>query len=371
MNHTNAALYPSRPAEIELIRDMARGALTPKQKKQLKKQVETRPPDSRDAFISKPAADWLQGDADDAQPDKLFGDFWYRGELCILFADTNVGKSILAVQIGNALSSGQPISVLGSTLPAEPVLYFDFELSAAQFESRYSSYKSRYAFNRNFHRVVLNPDAQGQHRFKNYADYMNNALENIIITSAARTVILDNITCLRTGMHAAESAISLMRNLQTIKNKYNLSILVLAHTPKRNPAKPITRNDLQGSKMLINFADSAFALGESKTNTGLRYLKQIKQRSGKEYYGAANVCLCRINKPLNFLQFEIEGFDHETAHLQHYTEDQRLFTERKITQLHKQGLSMRDIGEQIGVSAATVCRVVKRLEREGTTGANC
>ncbi|PJJ79355.1 AAA family ATPase [Mucilaginibacter auburnensis] len=364
MNHTNTALYSSRPAEIELIRDMARRALTPKQKKQLQKQITEPAPESRDAFILKRAADWLQNNTDDAQPDKLFGDFWYRGELCILFADTNVGKSILAVQIGNALSSGEPIPVLGSPLPAEPVLYFDFELSAAQFESRYSSYKSRYTFNPNFYRVVLNPNAQGQHRFKNYADYMNNALENIIITSGARTVILDNITCLRTGMHAAESAISLMRNLQAIKNKYNLSVLVLAHTPKRNPAKPITRNDLQGSKMLINFADSAFAIGESKTNTGLRYLKQVKQRSGKEYYGAANVCLCRIDKNGNFLQFEVEGFDHETAHLQHYTEDQRLFTERRIMQLHNQGISMRAIGEQIGVSVATVCRLVKRLERE-------
>ena len=363
MNHNNAALYPSRPAEIELIRDMARGALTAKQKKQLNRQIHNPPPDNADAFILKPAAEWLSSEADTTQPDKLFGDFWYRGELCILFADTNVGKSILAVQIGNALSSGEPIPVLGATLPAEPVLYFDFELSTAQFESRYSTYKSRYAFNHNFYRVVLNPDAQGMHRFKNYAEYMNNALENIIITTKARTLILDNITCLRGSTHAAEGAISLMRNLQAIKNKYNLSVLVLAHTPKRNPAKPITRNDLQGSKMLINFADSAFALGESKTNTGLRYIKQIKQRSGREHYGAANVCLCRITKPGNFLQFEVDGFDHETEHLLHYTEGQRRYTEEKVARLHKQGLSFRTIADQTAVSLATVFRMVKRLEK--------
>ncbi|MGY3212058.1 AAA family ATPase [Mucilaginibacter sp. HD30] len=363
MDHHYAALYPSRPAEIELIRDMARGALTPKQKKKLNDECYT-PLNTKDAFIIKPAAAWVSAGADAHAPDKLFGDFWYRGELCILFADTNVGKSILAVQIGNALSSGEPIPVLGATLPAEPVLYFDFELSTAQFEGRYSSrMQSRYPFNKNFYRVVLNPDAQGIERFKNYADYMNNALENIIITTKARTLILDNITCLRSGTHAAESAISLMRNLQAIKNKYNLSILVLAHTPKRNPAKPITRNDLQGSKMLINFADSAFALGESKTANGQRYIKQIKQRSGNEYYGAANVCLCRITKPGNFLQFEVEGFDHETAHLLHYSEDQRRYTEEKVERLHKQGVSFRNIAEQTAVSLATVFRMVKRLEK--------
>jgi len=365
MDHRYAALYPSRPAEIELIRDMARGALTAKQKKQLNAEV-TPKPDSKEAFIMRPAADWLTNRVVSVTPDKLFGDFWYRGELCILFADTNVGKSILAVQIGNALSSGEPVPILGAQLPAEPVLYFDFELSAEQFEQRYSSrLNGPYRFNRNFYRLVLNPDATGAERFKNYADYMNNALENTIIATKARLLILDNITCLRSGTHAAESAISLMRNLQALKQRYGLSVLVLAHTPKRNPDKPISRNDLQGSKMLINFADSAFAIGESQTAPGTRYLKQIKQRSGTEYYGAANVCLCSINKRGSFLEFDFNGFDPESAHLMNYKERQRRNLEEKIDQLHRQGLSLRAIVAQTGVPYTSVFRLVKRLEKDG------
>jgi RecA-family ATPase len=364
MDHRYAALYPSRPAEIELIRDMARGALTAKQKKQLNAEV-TPKPDSKDVFIIRPAADWLACDKTSFSPDKLFGDFWYRGELCILFADTNVGKSILAVQMGNALSSGEPVEVLGAQLPPEPVLYFDFELSAAQFEGRYSSHSNgRYAFKSNFYRVVLNPDAAGAERFKNYAEYINNALENIIITTKARTLILDNITCLRSGTQAAESAITLMRNLQAIKNEYKLSILVLAHTPKRNPAKPVTRNDLQGSKMLLNFADSAFAIGESQTTTGLRYLKQIKQRSGTQYYGAENVCLCKIVKQGSFLKFEFTGFDNEAAHLMPYTQQQRRDVEERILSLHKQGQSVRAISAQTNVYYTSVHRLIKKFQKE-------
>jgi len=366
MDHRYAPLYPSRPAEIELIRDMARGALTDKQKKKLQEEVNlNRKPDSKEAFIIRAAADWLTPAATISSPEKLFGDFWYRGELCILFADTNVGKSILAVQIGNALASGEPVEVLGAQLPPEPILYFDFELSAAQFESRYSSYANgRYAFHRNFYRVVLNPDAVGAERFKNYAEYMNNALENIIITTKARTLILDNITCLRSGTQAAESAITLMRNLQAIKNKYQLSILVLAHTPKRNVAKPITRNDLQGSKMLLNFADSAFAIGESQTTAGLRYLKQIKQRSGTEYYGAGNVCLCKIVKQGSFLKFDFQGFDNEAAHLMHYTQQQRRAVEERILLLHKQGQSVRTIAAQTNVYYTSVHRLIRKFQKE-------
>jgi len=370
MDHRYAPLYPSRPAEIELIRDMARGVLTAKQKKKLMEEIPPKP-DRKDAFIIRTAADWLTPGANSSSPDQLFGDFWYRGEVSILFADTNVGKSILAVQIGNALASGQPIERLGAQLPAEQVLYFDFELSAAQFEARYTSNTNgAYAFHKNFYRVVLNPDSTGEGRFKNYGEYMNNALENIIITTKARILILDNITCLRNTTQAAESAIALMRNLQALKNRYQLSILVLAHTPKRNAARPITRNDLQGSKMLLNFADSAFAIGESQTTPGLRYLKQIKQRSGIEHYGKENICLGRIVKQGSFLKFDFEGFDPEAAHLMHYTQQHRRDMEERILQLHKQGHSVRAISAQTKVYYTSVHRLIKKFEKEEGVASN-
>jgi hypothetical protein len=61
---------------------------------------------------------------------------------------------------------------------------------------------------------------------------------------------------------------------QTLKNKHNLSILILAHTPKRNFTNPLSNNDLQGSKMLANFIDSSIAIGKSYLNEDLRYIKQ-------------------------------------------------------------------------------------------------
>ena len=356
-NHTS-----HRPEAIELIRSMSHKPLTAKQNNRLNELLRS-PADSKDAFIMKPAADWLQttGDRHDATT-TLFGDFWYQGELCIMFADTNVGKSILAVQIGDNLSKGEAIPGFGIAGKPETVLYFDFELSAAQFRKRYSSdLFGDHHFGPGFARLVFNPDADS-HKFATYVDYLNNAIENVIISSCARILIIDNITCLRSGTEAAASAVSLMRKLQAIKQLYGLSILVLAHTPKRNPAKPISRNDLQGSKMLINFADSAFAIGESQTHTDLRYLKQIKQRSDRQMYGQDNVCLCRIAKPHSFLHFEFTGHGPETTHLLHYTEQQRKATEDQIIQLHNRGLTLRAISAETGISYATVFRLVKRLE---------
>ena len=55
-------------------------------------------------------------------PKSLYKTFWYEGETCCLFADTNLGKSILAVQIASEIAVN------------EIVLYFDFELSDKQFQ---------------------------------------------------------------------------------------------------------------------------------------------------------------------------------------------------------------------------------------------
>jgi RecA-family ATPase len=353
--------YQERPLVIELIRSQARGTITAKQTKTLNNLLRS-DKDSKDAFLIKPASDYLQGTNSSSNGEMLFGDFWYEGELCILFADTNVGKSILAVQIADALSRGVPLPRFNMKQEPATVLYFDLELNDQQFKKRYTSdLHGQHEFSDNFYRVTLNPDAQGAHKFDSYHAYISNALENTIITSKAKVVIIDNITCLRTGTQAAATAVSLMQNLQTIKNRYGLSVLVLAHTPKRNPANPVTRNDLQGSKMLINFADSAFAIGESHLQADQRYLKQIKQRSGQQVYGASNVYLCQVQKPYNNLHFDFIGPAVEADHLLHHTEQQRKSTEDRIIQLHQQGCTIRQIAAETGRPYTTVFRLVKKL----------
>ena len=60
-------------------------------------------------FTILPAQEWLKRANSRPIPKMLFGEFWFESELCILFADTNLGKSILAVQIGDSISRGIPI----------------------------------------------------------------------------------------------------------------------------------------------------------------------------------------------------------------------------------------------------------------------
>ena len=64
-----------------------------------------------------------------------------RGRHVYSFADTNVGKSILAVQIANAVAAGNEpfIPFIECEAGRQPVIYADLELSKRQFLNRYSS----------------------------------------------------------------------------------------------------------------------------------------------------------------------------------------------------------------------------------------
>lgn len=316
--------------------------------------------ESKGLFTVKTASRWIEQAKTRPIPQMLFGEFWFEGELCILFADTNLGKSILAVQIGNSISKGEQIRGFKLETPKQPILYFDFELSDKQFENRYSiKFEQHYNFDNNFIRVEINPDATIPEA-QTFEDYLNHSLERVITETGAKVLIIDNLTYLKNETEKAKDALPLMKHLKALEKKYGLSILVLAHTPKRDLSKPITRNDLQGSKMLINFCDSSFSIGESHSDKNLRYLKQIKQRNTEQIYDAENVCVCQIDKPLNFLLFEFVNFGKEWEHLKQHTEKDKENLNEKVSDLKQQGLSLREIGAELGISHQKAKRILDK-----------
>jgi RecA-family ATPase len=324
--------------------------------------VENKKTDNK-LFVYKNANDWINDAKNKQIPKMIFSEFWFENELCIMFSDTNVGKSILAVQIANIISKG--LNSKGFKYESKPqkVLYFDFELSDKQFENRYSeNYEEHYSFDNNFIRVEMNPDAVVTN-IKNYEDYLADAFEKVIISTGSKVVIVDNITFLRAETENAKNALPLMKLLKNLKSKHNLSLLILAHTPKRDLTKPITKNDLAGSKMLINFCDSSFTIGSSAIDSNMRYLKQIKQRNCEEVYGADNVMVCQIIKEKSFLNFEFIENTEEYIHLSESNSKNdkanKEETISKVKELNKEGYTQREISEILGIALGTVNKYLK------------
>ena len=283
-------------------------------------------------------------------PRALWDCFWYEGELSCLFADSNVGKSILAVQIADRIAR------------TDDVLYLDFELSEKQFQLRYTGeYGEHYTFSEKLYRVSLDCNALLETDFE---EAIIGGIEQMARQTGCRIFIVDNLTYLCCAMEKGDAAGRLMIQLNNLKKKYELSILVLAHTPKRSLDCPITSNDLAGSKRLYNFFDSVFAIGKSAQDNGLRYVKQLKVRYGTFSHDADNVIIYEIEKVDAFLQFVFRGYSTEKEHLKKPGDNESSQRDCQILQLSRSGKSVREIATQMNCGKSTVNRIIQRSKEE-------
>jgi len=300
-------------------------------------------------------------------PKMLFSECWFQHELCFLFADTGLGKSILAVQIADSITTGKAIPGFSMEADPQPVLYLDFELSDKQFQNRYSEeYTENYRFSERFHRLHVDRDkieASGD-----FEDDLKADLETAIKETGSTVIIIDNITWVKTETEKARDALPLMKYLKGLQRTYHLSFLILAHTPKIAEYSPITRNDMAGSKHLMNFVDSAFALGRSHKDGQLRYLKQAKVRACETVFTSQHVAIMRIEKDRNFTGFRVVDYSTEYEHLKPLKEVEREILTQKIIELKREqpGLSNHEIARKTGTNHTKVGRVLRSLEPERT-----
>jgi len=285
-----------------------------------------------------------------AQPDPkpFWLSMWYEGEVCCLFSDSNLGKSILAVQIASMIAQKQK------------VLYFDFELSNKQFQLRYTdeSTGELHRFPPYLYRVVIDSST---YDVENFEARIIADIETAATQMDAKVLIIDNLTYLCNSSEKGDMAGVLMMQLMRLKHTYSLSLLVLAHTPKRSLSNPITQNDLAGSKKLYNFFDSVFAIGKSASDGNLRYVKQIKVRYGQYEYDSDNVAVFEISKVGSFLQFVPHGCATERSHLRELSDKEDASLTDSIRQLHEQGMPYRAIAKQVGVSESKAYHIIQKL----------
>ena len=239
-----------------------------------------------------------------------------------------------------------------------PGVNLDFELSDKQFQLRYTDeHGNLYTFPEKLYRVSLDCNSLLEADFE---ETIIGSIEQMALQTRCRIFIVDNLTYLCCAMEKGDAAGRLMIQLNNLKKRYDLSMLVLAHTPKRSLDCPITSNDLAGSKRLYNFFDSVFAIGKSAQDGGLRYVKQLKVRYGTYSYDADNVILYEIEKEDAFLQFVHRGYSTEKEHLKKLGDNESSQRDCMILQLSQSGKSVREIASQVNCGKSTVSRIIQR-----------
>ncbi len=294
---------------------------------------------------------------------KMFDVFLHSGELAILFGDTGIGKSILAVAIADAVSRGVGLLTLENQYEACNVIYYDFELSDKQFQKRYSDNKgTMHQFSNNLYTDNVDFTELVIDRNNRFEQVLLEKIKTDIIDVDAKLIIIDNITFLSAQTSSdVQVAMELMKLLKQLKTDLGITILVLAHTPKMPNHQSLTINHLAGSKQLSNFADTVFAVGVSSADCGYRYIKQVKpSRSGEHKYDASNVLKCELLRneaDETLLTFQFIEFCDETSLLAPAAEEYELKAEACLWQ--KKGLTIREIARQLNVSKSKVGRWLK------------
>ena len=317
-------------------------------------------------FLARPANAFVEGvKTGGVTKRRLLGNFWFEGELSVLFAETGLGKSALAIQIGRALAGGKRFDPFETDIDPIRVAYFDFELTDDQFGLRYTAEcPDPLDAGPVFPDALIRLPPQFLRNlppgFDNYYDFLIESVLHHVEFTRAKAIIIDNITWLNPNIESSPSMQRLMQTFVHIKKRYGVSILLIAHTPKRYSRRPITINDLQGAKTLGNFIDSCFALGGSRRGNAIRYLKAVKHRSSADRDADAEVVSLRIGKTGRFLGFEFEGNAMESEHCgwNHGDLASDEFV-REVVDLAKGHLSQRQIAAKLDVSAATVNRCLK------------
>ena len=190
-------------------------------------------------------------------------------------------------------------------------------------------------------------------------------IEQAALALEIKNLIIDNLTYVCNASEKGDAAALLMMNLMRLKKKHGWSILVLAHTPKRTMASPITQNDLAGSKKLFNFFDSVFAIGLSAKDTNLRYIKQLKVRAGAFEYDKDNVLVVQghgivaeIVKENAFLHFNNIGYATEKEHLKEMSDNDQSELIEQAKQYQQQGKSQREIAKLLNISVGKVNKLL-------------
>lgn len=300
-----------------------------------------------DMLAVKSVNDTLIDASREPDPEPLYDKLWYQGEVSCLFADSNIGKSLFAVQIAEGIAQ------------RFRVLYLDCELSAKQFQDRYTNKKTGqlHRFPDNFFRATIVPARMD---LKDWEDRILGNIEKAALQMKTPVIIVDNIGYLCNNAEKGQDAGTFMMKLLKLKQQYAWSILIIAHTPKRSLSSPITQNDLAGSKKLYNFFDSVFAIGKSAKDERLRYVKQLKVRAGAFRYDSDNVIVYEIEKTDGFTHFEFKEYSTEREHLREQKETETLNRVENIIQLFQQGKSYREIAQEVGLSKSMVAKIIKQ-----------
>ena len=268
----------------------------------------------------------------------LYPDIVLEGDLCIIFGQSGIGKTIFAMQIARYIAEN-----------GKRLLYVDCEMTPRQLGNRYET--------ANFPSTFLRAEMDREHP----AEDVLKGIEEVAAVNHVEVVFIDNITALGQSLDRSADAGTLMASLNTLKKKYNWTLVVLNHIPKMYSGnQPLSLSAMQGSAKINQLIDDAIGIAQSSIDSNLVYVKQCKWRNGELTMGADHVAIYeRCKDEYGNLGFVSRGFGIEQEHLSIENGNDREEIKSRVRELSAKGMTQTAIAEQLYISQSKVSRLLK------------
>ena len=268
----------------------------------------------------------------------LYPDIVLEGDLSIIFGQSGIGKTIFAMQIARHIAEN-----------GKRLLYVDCEMTPRQLGNRYET--------ANFPPTFLRAEMDREHP----AEDVLKGIEEVAAANHVEVVFIDNITALGQSLDRSADAGTLMASLNTLKKKYNWTLVVLNHVPKMFSGNvPLSLSAMQGSAKINQLIDDAIGIAQSCIDSNLVYVKQCKWRNGELTMGADHVAVYeRCKDGYGNLGFISRGFGTEQEHLSIENSNEREEMKARIRELSAKGMTQTAIAELLGTSQSKVSRLLK------------
>ena len=268
----------------------------------------------------------------------LYPDIVLEGDLSIIFGQSGIGKTIFAMQIARYIAES-----------GKRLLYVDCEMTPRQLGNRYET--------PNFPPTFLRAEMDREHP----AEDVLKGIEEVAVANHVEVVFIDNITALGQSLDRSADAGALMASLNTLKKKYNWTLVVLNHVPKMFSGNvPLSLSAMQGSAKINQLIDDAIGIAQSSIDSNLVYVKQCKWRNGELTMGADHVAVYERCKDENGnLGFISRGFGTEQEHLSIENSNEREEMKARVRELSNKGMTQTAIANQLSISQSKVSRLLK------------
>lgn len=198
---------------------------------------------------------------------------------------SNVGKSILALQFAMSVAMGVPFLTFNVPSPRK-VLLVQFEMMDAHMKTRVdkcmagmlAQYPNKMAL------LKENLLITSMENIKIFTDQYK-AIEGNLMSGDFDVCVVDNLySSSGTQLHKNDALTQLMSRIDELRKEYQCAFMMISHHKKLEEKRPLEHSMVYGGSYFVNFLDNLIQVANTGRHNQLKVFKITKIRTENEFH---------------------------------------------------------------------------------------